>query len=198
MDHMKQTVGKQVKSGLRLGVGAGLFLIGGMLLSAGMGRIVWSATSPHYVVWSDPVGWTELALSAAALIASAGVWWQVFAGYMLIGSLKSVIVLITGRDLFAPYGPFPRSEAAAFAAFGVATILLMWRFTKNRPTILDRIALTAYVFCFAWRADRAEFSDFGLGLIAGLGFLIFASAYDRIRRHRRPDHGSSSANHVTV
>ena len=195
---MKPSVKEQVNSGLRLGVGAGLFLIGGMLLSAGMGRIVWSATPPHYVVWSDPIGWTELALSAAALIASAGVWWHVFAGYMLIRGLQSVVVLITGRDLFAPYGPFPRSEAAALAAFGVATILLMWRFTKNRPTILDRIALTSYVFCFAWRADRVEFSDFGLGLIVGLGFLIFASAYDRIRRHRRPDHGSSRTNHVTV
>lgn len=195
---MNQTVGKQVKSGLRLGIGAGLFLIGAMLLGNGMGRVVWSATPPHYVVWPEPMGWAELMLAAATLLSSAGVWWQLFAGYMLIGSFKSVIVLITGRDLFAPYGPFPRPEAAALAIFGVATILLMWRFTKNRPTILDRIALTAYVFCFAWRADRAEFSDFGLGLIVGLGFLIFASAYDRIQRHRRPDHGSSRANHVTV
>lgn len=195
---MSETVGKQVKSGLRLGAGAGLFLIGGMLLSAGMSRVVWSATPPHYVVWPEPIGWTELALAAAALLSSAGVWWQLFAGYMLIGSLKSVIVLATGRDLFAPYGPFPRPEAAAFAIFGVATILLMWRFNKNRPTILDRMALTAYLFSIVWRAGTAEFSDFGLGLIVGLGFLIFASAYDRIRRHRRSDHGSSRADHVTV
>lgn len=195
---MNQTVKEQAKSGLRLGVGAGLFLIGGMLLSAGMSRVVWSATPPHYIVWPEPLGWAELALAAALLLSSAGVWWQVFAGYMLIGSLKSVIVFITGTDLFAPYGPFPRPEAAAFAAFGVATILLMWRFTKNRLTILDRMALTACLFSIAWRAGTAEFSDFGLGLIIGLGFLIFASAYDRIQRHRRPDHGSSRANHVTV
>jgi len=107
MDHRNRTVGKQVKSGLRLGVGAGLFLIGGILLSAGMGRVVWAATPPHYVVWQEPMGWTELAL-AAALLSSAGVWWQLFAGYMLIGSLKSVVVLVTERDLFAPHGSFPR------------------------------------------------------------------------------------------
>jgi hypothetical protein len=195
---MSQTIKEQVKSGLRLGVGAGLFLIGGMLLSAGMSRVVWSATPPHYIIWPEPLGWAELALAAALLLSSAGVWWQVFAGYMLIGSFKSVIVFITGTDLFAPYGPFPRPEAAALAVFGVVTILLMWRFKENPPTILDRIALTAYLFCFLWRANRAEFSDFGLGLIVGLGFLVFASAYDRIQRHRRPDHGSSRANHVTV
>lgn len=143
MDYWNQRVSKQVKSGLRLGVGAGLFLIGGMLLSAGMGRVVWSATRPHYIVRSEPMGWTELALGAAALLSSAGVWWQLFAGYMLIGSLKSVIVLITGRDLFAPYGPFPRAESAALAVFGALSILFMWRFTKKPPTIFDRIALTA-------------------------------------------------------
>ena len=180
-----------------MGVGAGLFLVGGMLLSAGMGSVVWSAIPPHYVVWPEPMGWTELALAAAALVSSAGTWWQLFAGYMLIGSVKSVIVLITGTDLFAPHGPFPRPEAAALGFFGVASILLMWRFTKNRPTVVDRIALTAYVFCFAWRADAAKFSDFDLGLLVGLGFLLLAWAYDRLHRHHRPDH-TSRPNHVTA
>ncbi|MGH9740227.1 MAG: hypothetical protein ACRD4X_16825 [Candidatus Acidiferrales bacterium] len=187
---MSETARKQIKSGLRLGVGIGLFLIGGMLLSAGMGSVVWSATPPHYVVWPEPMGWTELALAAAALLSSAGVWWQLFAGYMLIGSVKSVIVLITGTDLFAPHGLFPRPEAAALGFFGVASILLMWRFTKNRPTVVDRIALTAYLFCFAWRADAVKFSDFDLGLLVGLDCLLLAWAYDRIQRHHRPNHAS--------
>jgi hypothetical protein len=189
---MKRSVRSQVKSGLRLGLGAGLFLIGWILLNAGMGRLVWSAAPQHYVVWSEPLGWTELALAAAALFSSAGIWWQVLAGYMLIGSVKSGIVFVTGRDLFAPDRPFPRSEAAALGFFGVATILLMWRFTKNQPTILDRIALTAYLFCFAWRADAARFSDFDLGLLAGLGCLLLAWVYDRVRRHGHPKHGYSA------
>ena len=194
---MSQTARKQIESGLRLGIGAGLFLIGGMLLSAGMGRVVWSAPPPHYVVWPEPVGWTELALAAAALLSSAGIWWQLFAGYMLIGSVKSAVVLVTGRDFFAPHGPFPRPEAAALGFFGVASILLMWRFTKKPPTILDRFALTAYLFCFAWRAEAAKFSDFDLGLLVGLGCLLLAWAYDRTRRDHRSDH-ASRANHVTV
>lgn len=179
---MDQTVKKQVKSGLRLGTGVGLFMIGGILMAAGLGRVVWSATPPHYVVWPEPIGWTELVLAATILLFSAGVWWQLFAGYMLIGSLKSVIVLITGRDLYAPYGPFPRPEAAALAAYCVATILLMWRFAKNPPTIFDRIALTACLFSIAWRAGRAEFSNFDLGLTVGPGCLFFAWAYQRIPR----------------
>ncbi len=185
---MKRSVRSQAKSGLRLGVGAGLFLVGWMLLSAGMGRVAWSAPPQHYLVWSDWVGWTELALAAAALLSSAGIWWQVLAGYMVIGSVKSAIVVITGRDLFAPYQPFARSEAAALGFFGVATILLTWRFTKSPPAVLDRIALTAYLFCFAWRADSAKFSDFDLGLLVGLGGLLLAWTYDRFRRRGRVVH----------
>jgi hypothetical protein len=182
---MNQTVGKQVKSGVRLGVGAGLFLIGVMLLGNGMSRVVWSAIPPHFVVWPEPRGWAELVLAAAILLSSAGVWWRLLAGYMLIGSFKCVIVLITGRDLFAPYAPFPRTEAAELAAFGAVTILLMWRFSKNRPTIFDRIALTGYLFCFVWSADRAEFSAAGPGLAMGLGCLLFPWAYEHIRSRRR-------------
>jgi hypothetical protein len=171
----------------------GLFLIAAMLLGNGMDRVVWSATPPHFVVWPEPIGWGELAIAAAILLLSAGVWWQLFAGYMLIGCFKSVIVFVTGRDLFAPYGPLPRSESAGLAVFGLATILLMWRFSKNPLTILDRIALTAYVFCLLWRADRATFSDFGSGLIIALACLVFASVIDRIKRR---GHGSHTESHV--
>jgi hypothetical protein len=141
---------------------------------------------PHYVVWTDPMGWTELALGTAALLSSAGIGWQLFAGYMLVGSIKSSIGLITGTDLLAPNGPFPRPEAAALGFFGAASILLMWRFTKNPPTIVDRVALTLYLFCFVWRADAAKFSDFDLGLLVGLGVLLSAWTYDRLRRHQSP------------
>lgn len=187
---MSETARKQVKSGLRLGIGFGLFLIGGMLLSAGMGRIAWSAIPPHYVVWSDPIGWAETALAAAALLSSAGVWWQLFAGYMLFGFVKSAIVLVTGRDIYASHAPFPRPEAAALGFFCIVSILLMYRFAKNRPTTLDRIALTAYLFCLVWRADAAKFSDFDLGLLVGLGCLLLAWAYDRFHRHHRPNRAS--------
>jgi hypothetical protein len=192
-----EPIRKQVRSGVRLGVGVGLFLLGGIFLGSGMDRAVWSATPPNYIVWPEPIGWTELAIAAAILIASAQVWWQLLAGYMLIGSFKSVIVCVTGRDLFAPHRPFPRPEAAALAAFAALTILLMWRFTRNRPTMLDRIALTAYLFCFMWRADRAEFSAAGPGLAAGLGCLLLAWAYERIRRPYRVGHASPK-NHASV
>lgn len=194
---MNKATRNQAKSGLRLGIAFGLFLIGGMLLSAGMGRVAWSAIPPHYVVWSDPIGWAEIALAAVALLSSAGIWWQLFAGYMLFGFVKSAIVLATGRDIYAPHAPFPRPEAAALGFFCVVSILLMYRFTKNRPAILDRIALTAYLFCLVWRADAAKFSDFDLGLLVGLGCLLLAWAYDRFHHHHRTGH-ASRPDHVTV
>jgi hypothetical protein len=187
---------RQVKSGVRLGVGCGLFLIGGMLLSAGMGRVVWSAVPPHYLLWPEPLGWTELVLAAALLFFSAEVWWQLLAGYMLIGFVKSLIVFMSGRDLFAPYGTFPRSQAAALGFFAASTILLTWRFAKHPPTLVDRVALTAYLFCFAWRANAIKFSDFDLGLVIALGCLLSAWTYNRVHRHHRG--GQASRNRVTA
>jgi hypothetical protein len=169
---MSETARAQAKSGLRWGVGAGLFLIWGMLLSSGLGRVVWSAVPPHRVVWPESIGWLELALAAAILLSTTGVWWQLLAGYMLIGAFKCVIVLVTGHDLFAPYGPFPRLEAAELMVFAVATVALMLRFAKSPLTILDRVGLTAFVFAFVWHADRAEFSASGRGLAVVLLALL--------------------------
>jgi hypothetical protein len=73
---MRGTAKEQAKSGLRLGLGIGLFLIAGMLLGNGMQRVVWSASPPHYVVWPEPIGCLELVAGAAILLSTAGAWWQ--------------------------------------------------------------------------------------------------------------------------
>jgi hypothetical protein len=168
------TVKEQAKSGLRLGIGLGLFLIAGMLLSSGMGRVVWSASPPHYVLWPEPVGWLELTLATAILLSTAGVWWMLLAGCMVLGSVKCVIVLLTGRNVFAPYGSFPRLEAVELLIFAVASVVLMLRLWKKPLTIIDRVAITLYLYSFMWRADRVEFSAAGPGLAVGLFALLVA------------------------
>jgi hypothetical protein len=67
---------------------------------------------------------------------------------MALGSVKSVIVLLTGRDAFAPHASFPRLEAFELLIFAVASIALMARFRKNPLTIVDRVAITVYLFSF--------------------------------------------------
>ncbi len=168
------TVKEQAKSGLRLGIGLGLFLIAGMLLSSGMGRVVWSASPPQYVVWPEPIGWLELTVATAILLSTAGVWWMLLAGCMTLGSVKCVIVLLTGRDVFAPHDPFPRLEAVELLVFAVASVALMLRLWKKPLTIMDRVAVTVYLFSFMWHADRVEFSAAGPGLALGLFALLGA------------------------
>ena len=169
---MRGTAKEQAKSGLRLGVGIGLFLIAGMLLGNGMQKVVWSASPPHYLVWREPIGWLELIAGAAILLSTAGAWWPLLAGCMALGSVKCVIVLLTGRDLFAPHAPFPRLEAFELLVFAVASIALMARLRKNALTIMDRVALMVYLLAFTWNGDRVEFSAAGPGLVLGLFALL--------------------------
>lgn len=171
---MRRTAKEQAKSGLRLGLGIGLFLIAGMLLGNGMQRVVWSASPRHYVVWPDPIGWLELVSGAAILLSTVGAWWHLLAGAMVLGAVKSVIVLLTGRDVFAPHTPFPRVEALELLVFAVASVALMVRFRKNPLTVIDRVALTVYLFSFMWHGDQVEFSAATPGLALGLFALLVA------------------------
>jgi len=173
-----------MKSGLRLGIGAGSFLIGLLLLGFGMSRVVWSASPSHSVVWHEPLGWSALTLAGVVLVCSAGVWWQFLAGYILVGCLKSMIALITGRDLFAPYEPIARIQSAKLAAFCVATLVLMFRFSKSQPTMFDRIALTVYLFCLMWSLHGAVFSVSGRGLIVALFALLISWCVNQWREHK--------------
>lgn len=144
------TAKEQAKSGLRLGIGLGLFLIAGMLLSSGMGRVVWSASSPHYVVWPEPIGWLELTLATAILLSTAGVWWMLLAGCMVLGSVKCVIILLGGGDVFASQATLSRLEAVELLVFAVASVVLMLRLWKKPLTIIDRVAVMLYLYSFMW------------------------------------------------
>ncbi|MDT8067721.1 MAG: hypothetical protein ROO76_06090 [Terriglobia bacterium] len=168
------TAKEQAKSGLRLGIGLGLFLIAGMLLSSGMGRVVWSASSPHYVVWPEPIGWLELTLATAILLSTAGGWWMLLAGCMVLGSVKCVIVLLGGGDVFASQATLTRLEAVELLVFAVASVVLMLRLWKKPLTIIDRVAVMLYLYSFMWHADRVEFSAAGPGLALGLFALLVA------------------------
>lgn len=170
----KPTIKKQVKNGLRLGIGAGAFLIGAMFWGAGMERVVWSAIPPHHLVWLELAGWTELAVATALLLASATVWWQLIAGCMVLGFFKSIIVLITGTNIFPPHEAIPHVEALKLISFCMASVVLMWRFAKGRMTILDRIALTMFVFSFGWAVKNADLSLVTPGMGVGLGVLAVA------------------------
>ncbi len=131
---------EQVDNGFRLGIGAGAFLIALMLLGSGLTRMV----SP-----------------------TAQVWLLVVGGYALFGVVKGVLVLVTGKVLYT-YQRVPRLEAAEATIFALATLLLLFRFYDTRPNILDRVALTFYVFAVAWSGHSAASTLVDPRLAAGL------------------------------
>jgi len=173
---MGRSVKEQVKSGLRLGGGLAVFFVALAPLVAGLRRVVWAAP-PRHLVWSEPIGWVELIVAATLLVLMAQVWMQWFAGCLLFGIVKGVFMLLAG-------GPIPRSELAIPVVFFVATLVLMASIGLRGTTLLDRIALTFYVFCIAWRADKGLFMpapSLAIGLAA-----LFASWCVYYCRKQRP------------
>ena len=170
---MGRSVREQVKSGLRLGGGLAVFFVAMAPLVDGLRRVVWAAPQ-HQLVWS-PIGCVEFIAAATLLVPTAKVWMQWFAGCLLFGSIKGVFLLITG-------GPIPRSELAVPVIFFVATLVLMGSIALRGATLLDRIALTFYVFCITWRADKGLFMP-NPALAVGLAAL-FASWCVYSWRHR--------------
>ena len=150
---MEKTTKQQIVSGLRIGGSLGAFLIGGMLMGNGLGRI---AGAGSQVAWGDWIGWAQIVLAAAILLLTARVWLIALAGYLLFGTLKSLILVATGS--FPSHGFSTRVEPLALVFYCVATLMLMFRFAGNPPTVLDRVALTVYLFCLWPAATDSAFS----------------------------------------
>lgn len=142
---MSQSVKEQVKSGLRLGGGVAVFLVAMAPLVDGLRRVVWEAP-PHQLVWS-PIGCVEFVLAASLLVSTAPVWMYLIAGCMLIGSIKGVLVFVAGA-------PISRLEAAGLVFVFLVTLILIGSIAVRGTTLLDRIALTLYVFSLGWGAEK--------------------------------------------
>jgi hypothetical protein len=181
---MKPSTKKQIKSGLRLGLGVGAFWIAAMLV--GVGADVLQSTAPGRLpLWPDgAVAGALIALAAVILILTARVWVIYLAGCLLFAVPKLVIVIASGRDFYSPRGPFSRLEAAELGLFVLASLFLMYRIFANRiPTVVDRLAISLYLVCFAF-SFRGHFSVFAPWQIVGLAALLVAWYFSR-RKHRR-------------
>ncbi len=158
---------EQVGNGLRLGIGAGAFLIAMMLLGSGLARVA-SSASPYQLPWSDWVGWSEIGLGCVLLLFTAQVWLLLVGGYALFGLGKSILALALGKVPYT-HQAVPRLEAVGGAFFALATLLLLLRFVNTRPSLMDRVALTFYVLAIAWSGHgAAPFKMIDPWLAAGL------------------------------
>jgi len=177
---MEKTTKRQIRSGLRLGVGAGGFLIAAILIGNGGDRIIASAGS-HQIPW---LGWAELVIAAAILLLTAQVWFLVLGGYMLFGAIKGLFLFATGS--FPSHGFSTRLEPLGIAVYGVATLALLYRFSQNPPTVLDRVALTVFLFCFVipWMGPSSALS---WSQMIGLAVLLASWGISRWRSPHDPE-----------
>lgn len=146
---MKQSVKRQIKSGLRLRRGLAVFLIAMLPLVDGLRRVVWAAP-PHQLLLAEPIGWLELIVAGVLFVSTAQVWVKYLLGCMVIGGVKGIVLFITG-------GASSRLEIAELLLFVLATVVPLVGIVLRSTPLLDRIALTFWVFCIAWRADKGLF-----------------------------------------
>jgi hypothetical protein len=175
---MEEATKRQISSGLRIGGALGAFLVAGMLMGNGLARILGSEGS-HPIMWGDWVGWVELVLAAAILILTARTWLMLLGGYLLFGALKGLIVLTSAS--FPSHGFSTKFELLALTFYCAATLMLMFRFAENPPTVLDRVALTVYLFCL-WPAGTG--SAFSWWQAVGLAALLVSWFVSRWRAPR--------------
>ena len=144
---MRRSVKEQIHSGLRLGAGLGVFLIGALLLGQANTRLG-VLSSIHQSGWSDWVVWLDVVLGIGLLFSTVHVWYQWLAGCLLFGILKGLMALVTGSDIF-PLRQVPATHLASLTvvAYCVAALLLMARFTARKPTMVDRVAITFFLLC---------------------------------------------------
>ncbi len=169
---MGETVKQQVKSGLRIGGGIGSLMIAVMPLCDGFRRL-WLPTVPHHLSFSG-LGCTELVLAAAILLGTAHLWLPYFAGCMVLAVLQGILVLLSGQSLFT-HKALPRLDSAVFVLFCTVTTVLLIRPLTGRTTILERIALTLYIFSFPWFAMHDFKFSITDPLMIGGPVLLFVS-----------------------
>jgi hypothetical protein len=161
---MSRSIMVQVETGIRLAGGIILFCASVFLLAYGLDA-VWQDGHLASSAW---LGWLELSLAAVLIPLTVHLWIQFFAGCVAFGFLKSVIVIIAGKDYYPPHLPFSRVEAAEIAFFLGTTLVWLIRFAKARPQLVDRIAIALWLFFFLESGKNRHFSIAlaGAGLIA--------------------------------
>lgn len=187
---MPRSAKEQIQSGLRLGAGLGVFLIGALLLGQARTRLE-VLSSHHQTGWSDWVVWLEVIVSVGLLFSTVHVWYQWLAGCLLFGILKGLIAFVTGRDIF-PLRQVPATHLGSLIviAYCVVTLLLMARFMDRKPTMVDRGAVTLFFLCLLPSGSFPSVWE-----VVGFGGLLASWVVYRWREGRAPTGGAPVSLH---
>jgi hypothetical protein len=183
---MGRSVKVQIRSGLRLGAGLGVFLVAAILLGHTRTRLE-VLSSYHQNGWSDWVVWLEVILGVGLLFSAVHVWYQWLAGCLLFGIVKAFMALVTGTAVF-PMRQLPptRTVSLMVVVYCTVSLLLLIRFMETKLTMADRVAVTVYFLCFL--PPRSSFPS--VWEIVGFVGLLASWVVYRWREGRAPTSGA--------
>jgi hypothetical protein len=173
----------QVRNALRTVALIALFFGTAALFLGGVAYTFFPSDHSHFL------GWILLAVSTAVMIFQMDRWVKVLPGLLGLAVLNGLITIFSGHVLANPTQPVGRLEAFGLTLFFVVSCVLSGTFKDRQLNFVDRTALMAFVFSFAWLLayDGSRYAPGGKGaavdardLIAisvGLSFLIVAWLY---------------------
>jgi len=181
---MKPSTRRQIRNGLRIAGGMGLFLIAAMILGVAIDGL--QAGAGHLRLWPNgAIALGLIVLVTAILVLSARVWILYIAGCLLFALPKCFIVIASGRDFYSPHAPFSRLVAAELGLFSLVSLFLIYRVTQNHaPGIVDRMAFTFFTLALVFAFSRQEFAVIAIWQVAGVVALCLAWLLSR-RKHGR-------------
>lgn len=104
--------------------------------------------SPEHLAGRHPfvLGTILLAIVAVILNYTIQRWVTVLPGILAYCIFGGLLAIISGRIPNTRL-PFPRQAAVYLTAYMVIATILTLTFAKRRLTVMDRVALTGFVFC---------------------------------------------------
>ena len=176
-------------------------LIMGVYLSQSRGGANPSSFADRHPRETIVIGYMLVAVATAIVLGTMTAkdskpsrWVKALPGLLALAAINSLITLSGGHLLNTPSNPISRVDALIMTILFVGSALLLSTLRDRRLNLPDKVALTVFIFSFAWSVVDSS----SVGLAVGFCCLVIASAYDRAQRHRRPDQGSSRPNDVTL
>lgn len=183
-----RTLERQIKSGFML-AGKTLFAIAvAGAFFGGIARLrLHEAPDPYFFVQRHPL---FLVITATAiLVLTTNRWVKILPGVLAYGTLGGLIMIGSGQY---NHVAVPRSSAIALTLFCIASSALALSFAQRPLTLMDRLALMAFLFCCALSMSSGN-EVHALMVPIGVGFLVLLTAWAINLISARDDDGGPPA-----
>jgi hypothetical protein len=152
------------------------------LLAADGNRRVSAAILEQLSVASLVFGSVELFVGIVLLWKTVNRWAKWIPSFALLGCIKALASLSSGRKFSFPNEPYPRSEAAVVVLFSLLAGALTWRYVSRTPTRLEGVGLLALLVS---TFPVLFFGDYPVVMATSVAVGLLAMALARFESSRR-------------